>query len=435
MTTKIMKTGLRVNLLAVGTRGDVQPALALGMGLKMAGFDVRLTAFEAFRSLVEAYGLGFSPLSANIQELLQMSTGKKAFSATALFDIIKLFRNVFSTMFTDFWQMSRDCDLLVSNAATNLVVDAVAEKLQIPYIETSVFPGWPTRAYPSFFGPWPTSLGERSSGLAGQLKGAINFFSYKPVNWAVSLWIRPMIERSRREILGLPARKSRQPAKKSTPALAGFSRHILPPPPDWGEHIHVTGYWHLDTPAFEPPPALQAFLNVGAPPVYIGFGSMPSQNPEQVADLVIQALSMAGQRGILLTGQGILGRGMAQQSSKHPVYFVESIPHDWLLPRTAAVVHHGGAGTTAAGIRAGVPSILIPIGADQRLWAYRVETLGIGPRPIPRSRLTAERLAGALTQAITDQEMHQRAKDLGEKIRAEDGVGEAVRVICQHMGV
>ena len=143
---------------------------------------------------------------------------------------------------------------------------------------------------------------------------------------------------------------------------------------------------------------------------------------------------MSAQRGILLTGQGVLGCGMTQRPSTHPVYFVDSIPHDWLLPRMAAVVHHGGAGTTAAGIRAGIPSILVPIGADQRLWAYRVKALGIGPSPIPRSRLTAERLANAITQAVTDQAMRQRAAALGEKARAEDGVGKAVRIICQYMG-
>lgn len=425
---------MRVNLLAVGTRGDVQPALALGVGLKVAGFEVQLAAFEEFRSLVEAYGLNFIPLSANIQELLHQSVGKKVFSGTALFDLIRLFRTAFSTMFTDFWQTSQGCDLLISNAATTFVVDSVAERLQIPYIETSVFPGWPTHAFPSFFGPWPPSLGAQSSGLAGQFKGAINWFSYKPVNWAIWLWIRPMIERCRRDILGLPGRKSEQRGKKPVPALAGFSKYVLPPPPDWGEHIHVTGYWYLDTPAFEPSPTLRAFLDAGAPPVYIGFGSMPNQNPEQTTDMVIQALDMAGQRGILFTGKGVLGRGMVQRSPTHPVYFVESIPHDWLLPRTAAVVHHGGAGTTAAGIRAGIPSILIPIGADQRLWAYRVATLGVGPDPIPRSQLTAERLAKAITQTITNQTMRQRAAALGEKILTEDGVGEAVRIICRYMG-
>jgi UDP:flavonoid glycosyltransferase YjiC (YdhE family) len=243
-----------------------------------------------------------------------------------------------------------------------------------------------------------------------------------------------VIKRCRRDVLGLPGRRSEQPDQKSVPTLAGFSKYVLPRPPEWGESIHITGYWYLDTPGFEPPPALQAFLDAGAPPVYIGFGSMPSQNPLQVTDMVIQALAMVGQRGILLTGQGVLGSGMTQRSSTHPVYFVESVPHDWLLPQTVAVVHHGGAGTTAAGIRAGVPSILVPTGADQRLWAYRVEALGIGPSPIPRSQLTAERLAHAITQAVTDQAMRQRAANLGETIRSENGVGEAVRIICQYIG-
>jgi UDP:flavonoid glycosyltransferase YjiC (YdhE family) len=162
---------------------------------------------------------------------------------------------------------------------------------------------------------------------------------------------------------------------------------------------------------------------------------MPNQNPEKVTEMVIQALAMADQRGILLTGHETLGYGMAQKSSKSSVYFIESIPHDWLLPRSVAVVHHGGAGTTAAGIRAGLPSVLIPIGADQRLWAYRVEALGIGPIAIPRSRLTTERLAKAITQAVADQGMRQRAAALGEKIRKEDGVGEAVQIIRQFLGV
>jgi UDP:flavonoid glycosyltransferase YjiC (YdhE family) len=423
-----------INLLIVGTRGDVQPALSLGVGLKKAGFEVQLVSFEEFRSLAGMYDVNFVPLNANIQEFLNLGAGKKVFTGTNFFELMKLFQNMYALLLTNLWQASQGCDLLISNTATAMAVDAVAEKLQIPHIETSVFPGWPTRAFPSFFGPWPPSLGTQSSGLIGRIKGAINWFSYKPVNWVVSLWLRPIIERCRRDILGLPGNKLEQLGKKPAPILAGFSRYMVPRPSDWGECIHVTGYWYLDTPGFEPPPALQAFLDAGAPPVYIGFGSMPSQNPEQASDMVIQALAMAGQRGILLTGQGALGRGMAQLSSKHPVYFVESIPHDWLLPRTVAVVHHGGAGTTAAGVRAGIPSILIPVGADQRLWAYRVKALGIGTDPIPRSQLTAERLANAITQAVTDQMIRQRAADLGEKIRAEDGVGEAVRIICQYMG-
>lgn len=426
---------MRINLFAFGSRGDVQPAVALGIGLQKAGFDVQLSAFEEFRSLVEEHGLDFIPLGANVQELLNQNSGKKVFTGTALFDLVKLFQKMCSMMFTALWQASQGCDLLISNTATSMFVDAVAEKLQVPHIETSVFPGWPTRAFPSFFGPWPPSLGDQRGGLAGQLVGSVNRFSYKPVNRAVSLLLPPNIERCRRDILDLPGKKPKQLGVIPAPVLAGFSKYVLPRPSDWAENIHVTGYWSLDHPDYEPPPALQTFLDAGTPPVYIGFGSMPSENPEQVTDMVIQALTMAKQRGILFTGRGILGRGMEHQPSAHSVYFVESIPHDWLLPRTAAAVHHGGAGTTAAGVRAGVPSILIPVGADQRLWAYRLETLGVGPRPIPRSRLTAERLAKAITQATTDQAMSQRATLLSKKIHAEDGVGEAVQIICKYLGV
>ena len=426
---------MRINLFAFGSRGDVQPAVALGIGLQKAGFDVQLSAFEEFRSLVEEHGLDFIPLGANVQELLNQNSGKKVFTGTAFFDLLKLFQRMCSMMFTTLWQANQGFDLLISNTATSMFVDAVAEKLQVPHIETSVFPGWPTRAFPSFFGPWSPSLGARRIGLAGQMTGAINRFSYKPVNWIVSLLLRPNIERCRRDILCLPKKKLKRSDIKPAPILAGFSKHVLPRPSDWGENIHVTGYWYLDHPGYEPPPALQAFLDEGEPPVYIGFGSMPSENPGQVTDVVIRALGMAEQRGILLSGKGILGSGMNQQSSTYPVHFVESIPHDWLLPRMAAVVHHGGAGTTAAGIRAGVPSILIPVGADQRLWAYRVETLRVGLRPIPRSRLTAEVLAKAITHAVNDHEMRQRAVDLGWKICAEDGVGEAVRIICKYMGI
>jgi UDP:flavonoid glycosyltransferase YjiC (YdhE family) len=426
---------MRINLLIIGTRGDVQPAMALGVGLKKAGFEVQLVAFEEFRSLVGAYGLEFSPLSANVQELLNLSARKKIFSGTTFLELMQLFRKLFAMMFADFWQVSQNSDLLISNAATAMAVDAVAEKLQIPHIETNVFPGWPTRAFPSFFGPWPPSLGAQSRGFVGKFKGTINWFSYKPVNWAITLGLRPIIERCRRDILGLPAKKSEHLGGNPAPILAGFSEYVILRPAEWPENIHVTGYWFLDTPGFEPPPGLQAFLDAGKPPVYIGFGSMPSQNPEQVTNTVIQVLAMAGQRGILLTSQSVLGRGMVQRVSNAPVYFVESVPHDWLLPRMAAVVHHGGAGTTGAGIRAGIPSILIPIGADQRLWAYRVEALGIGPRPIPRTRLSAERLAKAIEQAVSDPAIRQGSAALGEKVRAENGVGDAVRIICQYMGV
>jgi UDP:flavonoid glycosyltransferase YjiC (YdhE family) len=201
---------------------------------------------------------------------------------------------------------------------------------------------------------------------------------------------------------------------------------VISAPPDWGEEIHVTGFWLLDSADdWAAPSGLMDFLQAGPPPVYIGFGSMSTRKPEETADLVVEALKRTGQRAILLSGWG----GLQKAALPDSVFMIESIPHSWLFPRVSAVIHHGGAGTTAAGLRAGVPSIVIPFFADQPFWGRCVEELGVGPAPIPRKELTAERLAKAVQAAVTDQAMRQRAADLGSKIQAEDGIGRAVEVI------
>ncbi|MGQ9552632.1 MAG: glycosyltransferase [Anaerolineae bacterium] len=208
--------------------------------------------------------------------------------------------------------------------------------------------------------------------------------------------------------------------------LYGFSPSVIPPPSDWGSDIHVTGYWFLDAADdWAPPPALIEFLEAGPPPVYVGFGSMSNRKPEETADLVLAALARAQQRGVVLSGWS----GLQKADLPNSVVMVDSIPFSWLFPRVAAVVHHGGAGTTAAGLRAGVPAVVIPFFADQPFWGQRLVALGVGPAPIPRKKLTVERLAQAIEKAVTDQAMRQRAVALGARIRAEDGVAGAVAVV------
>jgi UDP:flavonoid glycosyltransferase YjiC (YdhE family) len=208
--------------------------------------------------------------------------------------------------------------------------------------------------------------------------------------------------------------------------LGSYSSIVVPRPPDWGEHIHVTGYWFLDPDLdWQPPAGLVDYLESGSPPVYIGFGSMVSRIPRQTTQLISEALERSGQRGVLSTGWG--GLGSAELSAN--VFMLDSVPHAWLFPRVSAVVHHGGSGTTGAGLRAGVPSVLVPHMGDQPFWAKRVAELGVGPQPIPRSQLTAGRLASAISSAVTDTGMHARAEALGERIRSEDGVGRAISII------
>ena len=210
--------------------------------------------------------------------------------------------------------------------------------------------------------------------------------------------------------------------------LYGYSPQVLPPPGDWGPFVHVTGYWFLDPPAgWEPPIDLVKFLQSGPPPVYVGFGSMVNSKPEQTTGLVLQALARAGQRGVLSAGWG----GLKKSELPETVFMVDSLPFGWLFPQMAALVHHGGAGTTSMGLRAGVPAIVTPFMGDQPFWGRRVYELGVGPQPIPRRHLTADRLAGSIRAAVSDMSMQEKAARLGERIRAENGVARAVAVIEQ----
>jgi UDP:flavonoid glycosyltransferase YjiC (YdhE family) len=210
------------------------------------------------------------------------------------------------------------------------------------------------------------------------------------------------------------------------PWLYGFSAHVLPRPADWDQDQHITGYWFLDPPpGWAPDTDLQRFLDSGPPPVYVGFGSMSHVGRNRQTGLALRALALSGQRGVLLTN----GDSPARQAVPPSVYCVADVPHAWLFPRLAAMVHHGGAGTTGAGLRAGVPAIVTPFAADQPAWAERVARLGVGLRLPGIRQLTAEKLGEAIHQAVTDSELRARAATLGEKIRCEDGVVRAVEII------
>jgi UDP:flavonoid glycosyltransferase YjiC (YdhE family) len=236
----------------------------------------------------------------------------------------------------------------------------------------------------------------------------------------------------RRDVLQLPPAPFWGPSYdidgRLLPILYGFSPSVIPQPPDWDDRIHITGYWFLDQDdGWTPPQSLIDFLQSGPPPVYVGFGSMSTRDPESATRLVLQALAQSNQRGIILSGWG----GLHSADLPPSVLMVDSVPFSWLFPRLAGVVHHGGAGTTAAGLRAGVPSLVIPFFGDQPFWGQRVFELGVGPAPIPLRQLTVDRLSEAIHSMVNDPAIRQRASQLGLKIRAEDGVARAVAVLQQ----
>jgi len=230
------------------------------------------------------------------------------------------------------------------------------------------------------------------------------------------------------QVLDLPPRPfwlSMKSFQQGPLFLYGYSRHVVPRPPDWGPRNHVTGYWFLDRPAdWHPSSHLVDFLASGPAPVYVGFGSMYEWNTPELTDIVVQALLRARQRGML--------GGLRAAKVPDEIFVADDIPYDWLLPRMTAVVHHGGAGTTAAGLRAGLPSVIVPFASDQPFWGRRVWELDVGPRPIARKQLSVERLADAITAAVSNKEMRRRAQALGERIRQEDGVANAVEAFEDH---
>jgi len=311
-------------------------------------------------------------------------------------------------------------DLIITGIGSRFIGLALAEKLHLPVLQTYLVPFTPTKTFPSAL--VPQSL--------PNLGGAFNRITHQLAQQMMWQGSRSGDTLARKQVLGLPPASFLGPKPASStqvsPTLYGFSHHVIPVPTDWSNEHHVTGFWFLDSADDGTPPQdLLTFLEAGSPPVYIGFGSMTTRKPEETTDLVIKALNQTKQRAILASGWG----GLQKTELPDSVFMVDSIPHSWLFPRVAAVVHHGGAGTTAAGLRAGVPSIVIPFFADQPYWGQRVADLGVGPAPIPRQKLTAERLAQAIQIAVTDKTMRQRATDLGSKIQAEDGIGRAVEII------
>jgi sterol 3beta-glucosyltransferase len=427
---------VRITILALGTRGDVQPYVALGLGLQRAGHEVRLVAFGEFKALVESRGLDFFSAGLGTSERLEIDQEARATFTTTFTTIIEggtirqqwqayhEFRPIMEQMQESFWQASQGTQVVIFSTI-GMNAYHVAEKLKVPCVWALTTPTLGrTRTQPNPLLP-PLPLGS-----------GYNLLTHVLVEQLIQQVIGRLYNSWRRAQLDLPSISLHrwpytQLHGRPVPLLYGYSPAVAPRPPDWSEHAHVTGYWFLDHASdWQPPADLVDFLESGPPPIYIGFGSIVSRGSEKASRIVLDALRQSGQRAVMATGWG----GLDQSDLPDEVFVVKSVPHDWLFPRMAAVVHHGGAGTTGAGLRAGVPGIVIPFSKDQPFWARRVKALGVGPDPIPRKRLTAGRLAHAMRVAVTDEAMRKRAAALGETIRAEDGVGNAVRVFNQTVG-
>jgi UDP:flavonoid glycosyltransferase YjiC (YdhE family) len=429
---------MKITFIAYGTRGDVQPILALALGLKARRHQVRMLAGANFQKWIESKGLETYPARVDIQAVMT-SQGGQAWSEQGTNPVrqMRIMQTLLDlhafTLMEDAWLASHDAEVIVSSFTSDLYAASIAEKTGALHLSTPLQPAL-----------LPTRCG--GSTTLALLPGRRSFLNYLVGVWFAEPFAWRMMgahnNRFRREILGLTAQSYAESRARlrQMHILQGISAHVVPPPDDWPATVHTTGYWFLDE-DWQPPADLLKFLDAGAPPVYIGFGSMTGSDPQGMLRLVVEAVEQACEQRAL--GQRALGkRALVQagwanlKADELPtgMFPLEYAPHHWLFPRVSAAVHHGGAGTTAASLRAGVPTVIVPHMADQPFWGRRVAALGVGPQPIPRPRLSAERLANAIRLAVGDAGMRQRAAELGRRIRAEDGIGTALSIIERVMG-
>ncbi len=406
---------MHITLLALGSRGDVQPYAALGAGLQAAGHQVRFITFESFASLVGEHGLDFHPIRGNAQALVAKAGANMLALVRSFGSLAQGYARDLSAPYLS------KTDLIINQLPVGLYGFDLAEKYCVPMMMAAVIPLARTQAFPL--------MGFPKLALPAYRRATYTLGEH--IAWLV---FRRVINHWRRQTLALAplplAGYLHRLGTRQIPILNGFSEHVVPRPPDWNEHIHVTGYWFAEDTHWQPPADLQAFLDAGAPPVFIGFGSMPVNDPRKTTEVVLEALKQTGQRGILHMGWA----GLGEQALPDYVFKIDYAPYGWLFPRMAMAIHHGGSGTTSFGLRSGIPSCVVAFVFDQFFWGERIAELGAGPQPLRHTQLTVERLREAIRVGVESAAMRRRAREVGEKIRAEQGIENARRVIEQFVG-
>lgn len=407
---------MRILVSAVGTHGDVQPAVALAMGLSRTGYEVHFSTHRAFAPLVAKAGVELLPMwdkedpRETMGEVQRGTIGKSA--------NLRLFNHLFrreAPAAADLARQIEICrghDFVLSSLAS---IRHAAESLGIPTGVLGLYPTQPTGEFPHHLSrlrlSWMRPVNRLSHLLFEQL-----FWQPERVwvnRWRTELQLEPVPWRG-------PARWLRQ---RKCLHLYGYSPMIIPKPKDWGNEMHVTGFWFFDAAEqFDPPPALRAFLENGPPPIVIGFGSLVDPDPAGLERILYEALAATGERAIILSG-------WSSESCRLPppnVFHAGWVPFPWLLKRAKAIIHHSGAGTMSEAVRAGIPSVAVPYSGEQSFWANRLCSLNASPKPIPRLKLSVKRLTDALRMALGEKQLHRRVNSLSQALNEEDGVANAV---------
>jgi UDP:flavonoid glycosyltransferase YjiC (YdhE family) len=408
-----------VVIFTIGTQGDVRPCVALGQGLRRAGYPVRIVTSGNFAELVRHAGLDFFPVTADFQAMLEAnnSIGDQGLN---LREMARIFRERYTIWAANWVQeglaASQGAGLLIGVSNSILLAKALSEALRIPFAMARLQPLTLSRILP------PIMFGCSRRKVSGAVSLGAHYLIFKLL-WdvmrpAINDIVRPQLKLRPYPWYGPYFRDLHQ-----SKVINGFSEYVLPRPADWPETSQVTGYWFFDQIQWTPPVALSEFLAAGPKPVYIGFGSMVSGNAAGFTQTVLDGVKKSGRRAVLATGWGALNGDEGPQDEQ--TFFLHHAPHDGLFPLMSGAVHHGGAGTTAAAVRAGIPSAIVPFFGDQPFWAHCLHQRGVAPPALERKTLTADALASALA-TMQQPATIEAAAALGRAVRAENGIGKAV---------
>ena len=406
---------MKITILTYGSRGDVQPLIWLSRGLLSSGHSVKLVAPARFQTLVEEQGIHFLPLAGDPAQLSRRLNDSGQNFIRIAREIKAHAIEIGADIFRQTEEACKDADLIVHSLMHAVGAHTLAREMNIPDIHIELFPMF-------------TSTGDYPNVTLPDFRlRALNRLTHDMTRLLTVWAARTGFEQVRRRV-GLPRRKlyspfDNDPLRPRTPILCAWSQHVLPASNDWSSNVRITGYFFGDFDDCQPPLELEEFLSGGSPPVCITFGSMVNREAEKIDQIVHQSLRQTNKRAIILSGWSEL-----KIASSGELLYLDAVPHHWLLPRCQMVVHHGGAGTTSAGLRAGIPNIVIPFAADQPFWGRRVHAIGAGPKPIPVKKLCVENLTQAIFEA-DDPLLRTRAQVIGREIRGEDGVGNAVEFI------
>lgn len=417
-----------IALLTYGSRGDVEPFIALGVALLEQGFSVRMAAPATFAGLVEPFSIRYIPIESNPDELAQ------AFADRAGLDWARMIREMTRHVlplavkgFSAVVEAAEGADMIIHSFLMTDAGHTLACLQGIPDISAQLFPVFlPTRHFPAVGFP----AGLPDWGWLNWTMHSINTFIFRHMARLLyrSIWNRLPETSIKHRIHQLSPWPFQSHAGFQTPLLFAYSPALLPKPEDWPDYAHVTGYWRLPLPSnWTPPETVRQFLLQGPPPVYFGPGSMKTTQLYQILRMVVNALREMNQRIFL----GVSPEQVPADISGPDLFAMNGLPHVWLFPKMRFILHHGGAGTTGAALSAGIPNSALPFSADQVFWQRQLYRQRVGPLFPSAQKCNPERLRQAFYEALTNPIYACRASDLEIRLRHENGLSEAVRVITQ----